>query len=247
MGRGQVNPSDFSAAEYGARRGSARILGLLSRAHLRSTFFIPGVIAQLYPDEIDGIASLGHEVAMHGWEHERATQLDDCKEAELFERSYDALTKVTGRPPMGTRAPSFDASPRTARLIRAFGLMYDSSLMADDEPYELLEDGQPTGVVEIPVDWSRDDATALVMDRWGGLRPEVAVREIFANWRTEFLVARQEGGLFQLTLHPDLIGRRVPMYHLEEFVDFLQSYDRVWFATHEEIARICAKQLVEGE
>ena len=51
------------------------------------------------------------------------------------------------------------------------GLLYDSSLVADDDCYELLQDGKPSGVIELPVQWIRDDAVYFGMHRFSGLRP----------------------------------------------------------------------------
>ena len=88
------------------------------------------------------------------------------------------------------------------------GLLYDSSLMADDEPYELTDAGEPTGVVELPPEWIRDDAVYFNMQRFLGLRPYTppsAVEEIF---RAEFDGAWEERGLFLLTMHPHIIGHR---------------------------------------
>ncbi len=51
------------------------------------------------------------------------------------------------------------------------GLLYDSSLMADEDCYELLREGQPTGIVELPVEWVRDDAVYFMMHRFQSLRP----------------------------------------------------------------------------
>src|ERR1051325_6209105 len=72
-------------------------------------------------------------------------------------RSIEVLTQMIGKKPVGLRPPSWDYSPATMKLIREFGLLYDSSLMADDRPYELLADGAPTGIVELPVEWILDD------------------------------------------------------------------------------------------
>ena len=58
----------------------------------------------------------------------------------------------------GRRAPSWNFSPNTLSLLREIGFRYESSLMADDRPYELLQDGMPTGIVDIPVEWILDDA-----------------------------------------------------------------------------------------
>jgi len=55
------------------------------------------------------------------------------------------------------RTPSWDYSPSTIKIAEELGLLYDSSLMADDRPYEVLGDGQPTGLVKLPVEWILDD------------------------------------------------------------------------------------------
>jgi peptidoglycan/xylan/chitin deacetylase (PgdA/CDA1 family) len=239
LGTNPMSAAEFSSAEYGARRAMVRILELLKRHEIPATFFVPGVIAERYGDEILAVVAGGHEIGLHGWAHERSSQLSSDVEAEYFERSITTIEKLSGRRPAGSRAPSFDPSNQVAALIAEFGLCYDSSLMADDDPYELNEGGRPTGVVEVPVDWSRDDAAVLVMDRWGAIRPEVDLESLFANWRGEFLEACSEGGLFQLTLHPDLIGRRAPMRHLATLVEFMSTRGDVWFATHEAVARHC--------
>jgi peptidoglycan-N-acetylglucosamine deacetylase len=62
------------------------------------------------------------------------------------------LERSTGVRPVGIRTPSWDFTPSTLPIIRELGLTYDSSLMADDEPYEIVQDGEPSGIVEIPVE-----------------------------------------------------------------------------------------------
>ena len=88
------------------------------------------------------------------------------------------------------------------------GLLYDSSMMADDEPYELLEDGEPTGIVELPVEWIRDDAVYFKMDRFSGLRPYTPPTGVLDVFVREFNGAYEEQGLFLLTMHPHFIGHR---------------------------------------
>jgi hypothetical protein len=117
------------------------------------------------------------------------------------------------------------------------GLLYDSSLMADVDCYELLMDGQPTGVVELPVEWIRDDAAYLIMDRWGGLRPQIAPADILGIFMREFDAAYAEGGIFQLTMHPDIIGHRSRIWLLEELIRHIRSHPGVWFATHADVVR----------
>ena len=80
-------------------------------------------------------------------------------------RARDALEQMTGQRPVGHRAAQWDLSASTIPLVEELGFLYDSSLMADDECYELLADGRPTGVVEVPVEWVRDDAVYLLFNR----------------------------------------------------------------------------------
>ena len=119
------------------------------------------------------------------------------------------------------------------------GLLYDSSLMADDEPYELLEDGEPTGMVELPVEWIRDDAVYFNMDRMSALRPHTPPSSVLEIFKAEFDGAVREGGLFLLTLHPHVIGHRSRIVLVEELIDYIRGHSGVWFATHEQVARFC--------
>src|SRR5581483_11142046 len=149
---GSTSVGRLSQGQYGNRAGTPRILDLLRRHDIKASFFVPGVVAKLYPDEQTRIVAEGHEIGMHGWIHERTSPLAEDVERELMGRAFETLTKATGRQPVGVRVPSWDFSPNTLKLIREMGLLYDSSLMADDEPYELMEDGVATGVVELPVE-----------------------------------------------------------------------------------------------
>ena len=122
------------------------------------------------------------------------------------------------------------------------GLLYDSSLMADDEPYELLDEGAPTGIVELPVEWIRDDAIYFNMDRMAGLRPYTGPETVLNIFRRELDLAHEEGGLYVLTMHPHHIGHRSRIFILDEIIRHAKSLPGVWFATHEEIARWCATE-----
>jgi peptidoglycan/xylan/chitin deacetylase (PgdA/CDA1 family) len=185
---------------------------------------------------VTGYVAAGHEVAVHGWIHERNMQLERADELELTGRAMDTLKSLTGVRPVGIRTPSWDFSDNTLGIIRELGLGYDSSLMADDEPYEVLADGERTGLVEIPVEWIRDDAPYFMMDRYTGLRPYTPPRSVLGIWVDEFDAAREEGGLFQLTMHPHVIGHRSRFAVLRELVDHIAGCGDVWFGTHAEVA-----------
>lgn len=237
------SPSLLSQGQYGSRAGLPRVLALLERHQIPASFFVPAVTALLYPESIDAIRKSGrHEIGLHGWIHERNSALDEPTERELMKRAAETLTRVAGKRPVGMRTPSWDYSPATLNLARELGLLYDSSLMADDRPYEILASGQPTGMVELPVEWILDDYPYFWMDRSSTIRPTMTPDEVLAIWKAEFEMAYQEGTAFILTMHPHVIGHRARIAMLERLVAAMRSKSGVWFATHEQIARHVKEQ-----
>ena len=226
---GEPTIGELSRGQYGARVGLRRVLSLLDRHAIPATFFIPAVSLMLSPEMADLIKRSGrHEFGVHGWIHERNAVLPASIERELVQRAVDTLTKLTGTRPVGYRAPSWDLSPNTLGIVRDLGFLYESSLMADDEPYELVMNGQPTGLVELPVEWILDDAP-LIDPRGNAYSPP---RELARVWMDEFDRAHAEGGMFLLTMHPHIIGHRSRMVALEQLIAHIRAKPGVWFATH---------------
>lgn len=235
------NPSigAMSQGEYGARVGLQRVVDLIDRHNIPASFFIPAVSLILQPDMVDVIQQSGrHEFGVHGWIHELNTELDADTERELVGRATDYLENVTGRRPVGYRAPSWNFSPNTLRILRGFEFLYDSSLMADDRPYELLQNGEATGIVELPVEWILDDAPLLNPRGTSYTSP----RDLLQVYIDEFDQAYEEGTMFLLTTHPHIIGHRSRILILEELISHIQSVGNVWFATHEQVARYVLEQ-----
>jgi len=222
--------------QSGNRVGVPRILGILRKHGIRSTFFVPAVSALLHPDEQRQVVAEGHEIGIHGWIHELNSVLPHEAERDLMLRSADTLANITGVRPVGLRTPSWDFSPHTLTIEREMGLQYDSSLMADVDCYELLQDGVPTGIVELPVEWIRDDAVYFGMHRFQSLRPYTPPEGVFDIFRRELDAAYEEGGLFQLTMHPHHISARSRIWILDEIIRHAIAKKDVWFATHAEVA-----------
>jgi peptidoglycan/xylan/chitin deacetylase (PgdA/CDA1 family) len=135
------------------------------------------------------------------------------------------------------RTPSWDYSPSTVKIAKELGLLYDSSLMADDRPYEVLAAGQPAGIVELPVEWILDDYPYFWMDRFSTIRPTMTPDDVLSIWKGEFDGAYEERGMLILTMHPHVIGHRGRIAMLDRLVTYMKSKPGVWFATHEQIAR----------
>ena len=235
LSQGVLDYEVLSRGEYGAVDGLPRILRLLDKHQVPASFFIPAVSAALHPQMIKDIQASGrHEIGVHGWIHERLPQLNnELEEQRLLNQSIELLTEMTGRKPVGYRAPSWQFSFWTMQQIKDAGFLYDSSLMASDDAYELLLDGKPTGVIELPIERILDDAPYFGGGANGSNPSIEAVYEVFES---EFNVALEERGLYLLTLHPHIMGHRSRVALLDELIAHMKSEGRVWFATHEQIA-----------
>jgi peptidoglycan/xylan/chitin deacetylase (PgdA/CDA1 family) len=226
---GRPNIGALSQGEYGARVGLKRVLDLLEKHEIPASFFMPAMSLQIHPSIIPAIKQSGrHEFGVHGWIHELNSTLPEDAERDLLTRAMQYFEQAIGSRPVGYRAPSWNFSPNTLKIIKELGLIYDSSLMSDDDPYELVADGQPTGIVELPVEWINDDAPLLNPrgDRYG--TPE-SVLEV---WIDEFDKAYEERSTFVLTMHPHIIGHRSRIVLLERLIDHIRTKPGVWFGTH---------------
>lgn len=232
----------FTGGEFGAITGLPRVLDVLDRHGVPATFFIPPTAAIIDPEMIPQIVKRQrHEIGTLGWSDENPQLVSQAQEEQLLLKAVEYLTKATGKRPVGARGPSALISLNTMGLLKKHGFLYNSTLLAMDEPYEILLNGRPSGIVELPVSRYLDDRMTLSAIRFGPSAlpsPEL----VFEVYRDDFDVAYQEGTLFLITLHPSLIGMRSRIDHLDRFIHYMKSKPGVWFATGEEIARYVKQQ-----
>jgi peptidoglycan/xylan/chitin deacetylase (PgdA/CDA1 family) len=231
------NPSMISRGEFGTI-GLERLLKLFAKHEIPATFFVPGHTAWAWPDLVKRIVDEGHEIGHHGWVHENPAKLEPAYEREVMERGFEALDWAAGVRPIGYRSAAWDFSPQTIDLLLEFGLIYSSSCMANDfYPYYLRKGdrwsttepyvfGQLVDLVEIPPSWGLDDFPPLEYV-WGanaGLMRPRAVEEL---WREEFdyMIANCPGGVYNLTCHPQFIGRGSRIMMLERLIEHFKGAD----------------------
>lgn len=100
-----------------------------------------------------------------------------------------------------------------------------------DEPYELVSNGEPTGIVELAIDWTLTETPYLGR---GGTMPSPEL--LFQLYKEEFDGAYEQHTMFVLTLHPHVSGHRAPLHRLDQLIAYMKSKPGVWFATGEQIA-----------
>jgi peptidoglycan/xylan/chitin deacetylase (PgdA/CDA1 family) len=235
------SPVKLSQGEFGPRVGAPRILELLRREGIPSTWFVPGHTLETWPDSVQAILADGHELASHGWYHEDFGELSTDNQISVLARSFAALEQAAGTPPTGWRAPYWSFEPWTLELVMDAGFRYDSSLMADDyRPYRVrLRDehsvkkgtswSPESELLEVPVYWALDD--------WPHFEPGPsrdglsAPSKVLEIWTGELRYAWEHapGGLLTITMHPECIGRGHRMAMLETFIVEAKRLDGVVF------------------
>ncbi len=109
-----------------------RVLDLFARHGVHATFFVLGWVAERYPALIRDIAAAGHEVASHGFGHERLPTISRGKFREGIVRTKQLLEDLSGTPVRGYRAPSYSIGPATLWAhdeLREAGYRYSSSIV----------------------------------------------------------------------------------------------------------------------
>lgn len=240
----QSSPSYMSRGEYGARAGMPRVMKLLQKHDIPASFFIPAMTMELHPEVIGAIKAGNprNEIGFHSYVHENPMRLTAVDERRIYEQAMEIFVRHVGRRPTGFRSAAWDLTESTISIVREMGFLYESSMMADDRPYVLMSEGEDTGLVELPVEWILDD-WPLFQISWPARH--VAVRnaeDVYSIWKEEFDGAWEEGTIYILTMHPQVIGHRYRMAMLDRLITYMKSRPGVWFATHEEIARYVKQQ-----
>jgi peptidoglycan/xylan/chitin deacetylase (PgdA/CDA1 family) len=228
--------STMSHQRYGPRVGVPRILRMLERTGVRATFFVPGLTADLHPAMVEAVLAAGHELGHHGYSHVPYHRMTDDEQRRDIDRAFTSLERASGGlRPEGFRAPWWELTNSTPRILSEFGIAWDSSLMDDDRPY-LLDTGESV-LAELPVHWMLDD-----WEQYAYL-PEPNIGAVIESpakvldlWGSELEALAGEGGLMVHTSHPFLSGRPSRVATLERIIERARELGGIWIASAGEIA-----------
>ena len=227
--RHEPRVADLEQRRFGPRQGIWRLLDMLSRLELEASCYIPGAIAAAHPDIVEAVMAGGHEVALHGYLHERVDELPDDQLLGVLERSAAALESAGAGGPFGYRSPSWEMTEAAFAALEEFGVRYDSSLMGYDRPYLI------GGLVEVPVHWSLDDA---VFYRYvvGSMWPPVSPHLVMESWSGEIEACVNHNSLVMITVHPWMSGRAGRLDALEAMLRRHRADEAIWWTTSSAVA-----------
>ena len=237
-------PVTLSLGQYGPNEGMPRILRVLNKYHLPATFFIPGMIAEKYPDMVKRVDAEGHEIGNHSWTHTYPDKMAGrAEEQDEYLRTSDLLAKLTGKRPAGYRSPAWEFSPHTLDLLEEQGFLYSSNMMDKDSVSHLQIGERKSKLVEIPIHWVLDDAAYwLYSVRIPGkaMQPLQAVEDYwkaeFDGLYEEYMETEDTDICYVLTCHPQVIGRPARMKVLENVIRHILGHADVEFMTCSSLA-----------
>ena len=225
-------PTQLAKGEFGGRVGIWRLIELFDSHDVKATIFTPGRICELYPRAVKAASDHGHEIADHMWEHQ--VPKDAELERDHLRKAKNALTTLTGKPPVGTR------SWHTRELLLEEGFLYNSHDTLDQLPHYVSAPDGSQPLLNLPFHYANDDAMFFSF-AWLNTENEAQrmmdpehVEEIW--WRA-FLQQYQEGGYLNICMHPFVSGRALRIAMLDRLIGRMKTLPGVWFPTCEQVAR----------
>ncbi|KAL8807245.1 MAG: hypothetical protein Q9200_004742 [Gallowayella weberi] len=208
------NMADYSQGIFAGKVGTPRLVKLFQKLGLaeKMTWFIPGHSMETFPEEVKMIVDSGSEIALHGYSHEGAYQMTEEQESDVLRKCIELATSLTGKKPVGYRAPLYQIRETTIPLLEKYGFEYDSSLTHHDSQAYLLPRHPPivppdfskpasswmkpiplstsslTSLVEIPCNWYGEDETPLsYLPHVNNSHGYVDTRVIEQMWKDRFI------------------------------------------------------------
>jgi peptidoglycan/xylan/chitin deacetylase (PgdA/CDA1 family) len=233
--RGIDDPIALSMGRFESKVGVPLLLNLLEDYGIKSTFFVPGWVAETYTPMVEDIMRRGHDIEHHGYLHEppRTFKSKDEEEEALL-KGIETLVRITGRRPRAYRSPFWEFSANTVPLLAKHGFEYTGDLMDTLLPDYHVVDGRPVSMLNLPGHWILDDLAHFYY-HVSARKTILSCRQGLELYQEEFRGIHAYGGLFTLTMHPQASGRPSRVLMLKELIEYIRSFRDVWITSPGEI------------
>jgi len=240
------NPVCLSLGEFGPNVGVPRILRLLNRYNIKATFFIPGGTMEDYPDMVKKVFDEGHEIAFHSYSHINPVDLTYEELKEDFDKGLELYHKFFKTRPYGYRSPAAAMDDKTWGLLDEYDFLYDSTMMGADFPY--IREMKKNKIIVLPMHWMLDDWPHFGWNMYPSFPYQANLQSqetVYQIWKGEFegMYDLDEGCVYSLCTHPQLIGRASRINMLERLIRHIREFPGAWITTSIELAREAKKAL----
>lgn len=220
----------WTQRDYGNRVGIFRVLDVLDRYQIRAGVAVNALAAERYPYLIEQFKRRNYEFIAHGHSANRmiSSKMSEAEEKAEIAASLAAIEKAAGVRPTGWLGQDYGESQRTPQLLADAGLDYVLDWPNDDQPYPMKVGKKFVSMPNQP-EW--DDVQQLSLRRIPTPRYPDIVGDAFE------LLHREGGQVFNLSVHPWLMGMAHRIKYLDEALRRIERFGNVWQATPGEIAR----------
>ena len=229
-------PILMSQGAYGWKVGVWRVMEVLRRYGLQSTFFVPGQVVEAHPEVIEALLKDGHEIAHHSHTHRWIVTLSPEEELEEMELAQQAIIRATGEAPRGWRSPAAEVTDYTMDLIRQYGFAYSSNFFDDDSPYLLKISDEQTEVVELPFRYINTDSPYFQFAKILPGRTITNPLQVLQTWSWELDTLHAEDRMMVLACHPEFTGQPSGSVLLAKFIEHALSKPNMWIDRCDRVA-----------
>lgn len=221
-----------SMYEYGSRVGFWRLHRLFERLQVPITVFGVTMALQRNPEAVAAMKEANWEIASHGMRWIHYQNMPEAQERKMIDASMQLHQAITGSKPVGWYTGR--TSPNTLKLIsERDDLLYCADSYADDLPY--YDTNYPKPLLIVPYTLDTNDM------RFASAQGFNSGEQFYQYLKDAFDVLYEEGNyapkMLSIGLHCRIIGRPARMAALQRFIEYVQSHDRVWLSTRQEIAQ----------
>jgi peptidoglycan-N-acetylglucosamine deacetylase len=192
--RGVITAPRPAGSNPALEQGYPALLELFARYEIPLTCFVEGWSARQYPALLQQLQRAGHEIGMHGWQHERWASLSPTETETLAQQATSAIQAALGESPRAFRAPGGLSTPFTRKVLAILDYDIDASHAQTNMPRE-----EEPGLVSIPYPWAGVDATHWL---WNKLADE----QVETLWHQELEQAAARQQPFVFIWHPHVMG-----------------------------------------
>ena len=229
-----------SVGLYGPRKGADHLLDMMKEYEFKTTFFVPGDIADRYPDVVDRVVEAGHEIAHHGYYHEDSYGDTPDEQLEVIEKSQRTFERVAGKRAVGFRFTA-EILPETRAVIYndKNTLYVSSSGLGIEQCAFLSAGGRETETVGVPCREELDEYIQTVFNHYPpiptGLPGISPYEDVLSNFIRELKGAERYGNAVTPAFHPQLSGAPGKLMIIEKLCRYIAD-NNIWCTSCEEIA-----------